>query len=1502
MAGIGERLARLDGDRRDELDARSRAAAATIAGEPIAIVGMACRLPGGVHDPQDYWRLLLDGRNAVGEVPAGRWDADARYDPDPLVPGRMNSRWGGFLDDVAGFDAEFFGISPREATAMDPQQRILLEVVWEALEQGGIAPDGLAGSATGVFAGIYHSDYRALQTGEPDAYSSTGTAHSVAVGRISYLLGLRGPSVAVDTACSASLVSAHLACQSLRLREIDLAVVGGVNVILDPDTQVAMSQWGMLAADGRCKSFDAAADGFVRGEGCGVVVLKRLVDAVRDGDTVTAVIRGSAVNSDGRSQGVTAPSGIAQREVMSTALERSGVAPESVGYVESHGTGTALGDPIEFESLDAVYGAGGTEGAGGAAPRCALGAVKTNLGHLESAAGVAGLIKAALAVRHGTVPPNLHFERWNPAIDAERSRFFVPGRATPWPSGEGVRRAAVSSFGFSGTNAHIVLEEHVRAAAPPADPGPAIYPVAAASPERMRDTAAALASWLEGDGGEGAGARVPLAGLGRTLLRRADRPARGAVVATTRAELADGLAALAAGRPPRGGAAAVTGSDAGGPVWVFSGQGGQWPGMARELLESDAAFAAAVAELDPLVRAEAGFSPAEVLRAGRDAEMSGVARVQPLLFTVQLALAASWRAHGVEPAAVIGHSMGEIAAAVVARALTPRDGAAIVCRRSRLLATVAGQGIMASVEAPADRVRAAAAEAAGLGEVDVAVLAGPGQTVVSGATAAVRALIGKLAADGIDVREIKVDVASHSPLMDPLAGPLREALADLRPARPEVPFHSTVHGPEDGPPAFDADYWVANLRRPVRFADAVRAAAADGHRLFVEIGPHPVLGAALDGTLLDALGGDDFTVAWSLRRDEPARRELLTGLAKVYTAGHRLGWDRVFPAGTPADVPPTPWRHRHYWAETATPEPPSTGPAPAPEWLHRVEWPVAEPAGEPALAGGDWLVVAADEEDERLAADLADRLRASGATARQAPLPEALDQAAGQANGQAAGQATDQAAGQATGVPGVILLATGTAAGGDAVPAGRTAAGVLGLARSLAASPRPSRLWLVTRAAQAVGGEPELNAAHAPLWGLGRWLAAQHPAAYGGLVDLPPVPAPDDAARVLAELGAEPDDAQAAYRDGARHVPRLRPVADAPVEAGPPVPGDGACLVVGGTGRIGPALLPGLVRLGARHLVVVSRGGLRGESAAAAERLRAEGVPVADVRADVADEAAMSGLFRRFGTELPPLRAIVQAALTDGTARLEDMDEAHLAAMFASKVDGTALLDRLGAEHDVGCFLGFSALAALFGGWDPAYAAANCYLETLVHARRLRGLPGHVVNWGAWREGIEGTPQQVLFEGAGLRLMPGDRAVQTLGPVLAGAAVQTVVADADWDLLGSADSAAPSPLLGRQAAAAPEAAGAPDVGGPPDGSRESLRRAVRATVAEVLKFPEPEALGTDQNFFDIGLDSLMSLLIQRRLRALLGRPLPPLRLSAHPTVEILTDHLHQLLNEPSTHT
>ena len=457
MTSLAERAARLSPQAREAL-ARELIRAGTVfpidaAAEPVAVVGIGCRFPGDVFGPQSFWRLLTGRVDAISEVPADRWDADAFYDPDPSVPGRMTTKWGGFVSDVAGFDAEFFGITPHEAKAMDPQHRMLLEVTWEALEHAGIPADSLGGTRTGVIMGMASSDYTIVnieRRAEIDAYLSTGNPHNTAVGRISYLLGLQGPSVAVDTACSSSLVAVHLACQSLRLRESDLVLAGGVQLSLSPFTSIALSKWSALSPRGRCHTFDAAADGFVRGEGTGVVVLKRLVDALRDGDRVLAVVRGSAVNQDGRSNGLTAPNVLAQRAVITDALRAANVAPESVNYIEAHGTGTVLGDPIEFEALAATYGRGDNP--------CALGAVKTNIGHLEAAAGIAGFIKTVLAVGHSDIPPNLHFHRWNPAIDPSPTRFFVPTDAAPWPTGR-PKRAAVSSFGFGGTNAHVVVEQ-----------------------------------------------------------------------------------------------------------------------------------------------------------------------------------------------------------------------------------------------------------------------------------------------------------------------------------------------------------------------------------------------------------------------------------------------------------------------------------------------------------------------------------------------------------------------------------------------------------------------------------------------------------------------------------------------------------------------------------------------------------------------------------------------------------------------------------------------------------------------------------------------------------------------------------------------------------------------------------------------------------------------------------------------------------------------------------
>jgi phthiocerol/phenolphthiocerol synthesis type-I polyketide synthase D len=880
----------------DQFDKASRIATA----EPVAVVGIGCRFPGGGIGPQAYWTFLANGGNAVGEVPVDRWDADAFYDPDPFAPGRMSSKWGAFLPDVAGFDADFFGISPREAEAMDPQQRVLLEVAWEAIQNAGFVPERVGGTRAAVMMGVYYSEYQTASAANPDsidAYSATGNAHSVTVGRIAYLLGLRGPAVAVDTACSSSLVSVHLACQSLRLRESDLALAGGVNLILRPETQLALSKWGMLSPRGRCHAFDAGADGFVRGEGAGVVVLKRLTDAVCDGDRVLAVVRGSAVNQDGRSNGLTAPNAVAQRDVLTRALRGADVAAGSVNYVEAHGTGTALGDPIEFDALADVYGRGDGP--------CALGAVKTNMGHLEAAAGIAGFIKAVLAIQRGKIPPNLNFKQWNPAIDPSATRLFVPTDLVPWPDCQGPRRAGVSSFGLGGTNAHVVLEQGPDptplSATGSCAPAVTTLVISGKTDQRVAACASALADWLEGDG-----AAVSLADVAHTISRHRSRHGKfAAVCARDRGQAVAGLRAVAAGQPAPGVVSPSDGPRRSGTVFIYSGQGSQWPGMGRELLADEPAFAAAVAGLEPVFVEQVGFSLRQVLETGEP--LVGIARIQPVLVGMQLALTELWRSYGVEPDAVIGHSMGEVAAAVVAGALTPADGLRVIATRSRLMSRLSGQGAMALLELTASAAEELIAD---YPDITLAVYAAPQQLVIAGPPEQVDAVIAVVDAQGRLARRIEVDVASHHPTIDPILPDLRTALSNLAPGTPKTRLISTTGHP-GGEPMFDAGYWVANLRNPVRFSQAVAAAGAD-HSTFIEISPHPLLTHAITESLECSKLRGDVHVGATLNRDNSETLTFHTQLASVHPTLVETAQSNGS-AGQLADIPPAPWLHSKYW-------------------------------------------------------------------------------------------------------------------------------------------------------------------------------------------------------------------------------------------------------------------------------------------------------------------------------------------------------------------------------------------------------------------------------------------------------------------------------------------------------------------------------------------------------------------------------------------------------------
>lgn len=878
--------------------------------EPIAIVGIGCRLPGNISSAEQYWQFLRNGQDAITGVPAERWNADAYFDPDTLAPGKINSLRGGFLSEIDQFDPVFFGISSREVAGMDPQQRLLLEVVWEALWESGHAPESLSGSRTGVFVAICGSDYERLAFGNAEtinAQSCSGTYHSVASGRISFLLDLRGPSLSVDTACSSSLVAVHIASQSLRIRESDLAIAGGVNLHFQPEHYIGLTKLGMISPDGKCKTFDSSANGFVPGEGCGIVVLKRLSDAIADGNPIHAVIRGTAVNQDGRTNVLTAPNGLAQQEVIRAALRNGQVHPADISYVETHGTGTVLGDPIEVESLTEVLSANLAE-----SQDCFLGAVKTNLGHLEAAAGVAGLIKATLALEHEEIPRNIHFKSLNPHISLDKTRFKLPLNSISWPRKNQPRFAGISSFGFSGTNAHVILEEAPRLPLPKMDAGVEsnyLLPISARTPEALKDNAKAYREYfahLPSDTGLYSVCRS-------AALQRHHYEERLTLTAGSSEEFQTLLSEFLQGRTRFGVSNSRSAWESPGVVFVCSGQGSQWPGMGMSLYKREAIFRTAFDECDALIRDLAGWSLLEKLAtADADSELGRTKYAQPSIFAVEIALARLWQSWGITPSAVIGHSAGEVAAACIAGTITLQESIRIVVNRGRLMDAATGLGKMAAIHLPvADVTR----EIQRFGNsLSVAAINSPNSTVISGDSPAVEACITALTARGIGCRVLPVDYAFHSAQMDSFDRELVKTLGKVSTSPASIAIISTVFGRVAKGNELDHIYWGRNIRQTVLFAKAVQVAHEMGLHAFVEIGSHPVLLNSVE-ECLDHIGTQKILVP-SLRRKQDETKAMLTSLGTLHCAGFPIHWKAIYgKTSVRARLPVYPYQRQRFWLE-----------------------------------------------------------------------------------------------------------------------------------------------------------------------------------------------------------------------------------------------------------------------------------------------------------------------------------------------------------------------------------------------------------------------------------------------------------------------------------------------------------------------------------------------------------------------------------------------------------
>ncbi|MGY3518263.1 type I polyketide synthase [Micromonospora sp. PTRAS2] len=1530
----------------------AEAATATGLDDPIAIVGLACRFPGGADNPDQLWELLATGGDGISEFPADRgWDLDTLFDPDPANSGTSYTRHGGFLYGAAEFDPGFFGISPREALAMDPQQRLLLETAWETFESAGLDPHRLRGSRTGVFAGVMYHDYASRLMDLPaevEGYIGTGTSGSVLSGRVAYTFGLEGPAVTVDTACSSSLVALHLAAQALRSGECDLALAGGVTVMATPGTFVEFSRQRGLSADGRCKSFAAAADGTGWGEGVGMLLVQRLSDAQRDGRRVYAIVRGTAVNQDGASNGLTAPNGPSQQRVIRQALANARLTPADVDAVEAHGTGTTLGDPIEAQALLATYGQDRP-----ADRPLLLGSIKSNIGHTQAAAGVAGVIKMVLALRHGLVPPTLHVDEPSPHIDWTAGAVALATEATPWPAVDRPRRAAVSSFGISGTNAHVVLEQApepaVAAESRPgaaADAGLVPFVLSATDRAALREQAARLRAHLA------AHPEVEPAEVGYALATtRAAFGHRAVVLGQDQAELAQGLTALVDGETVAG---VVTGTALRNtaPVFVFSGHGSQWPGMAVDLLDSSPVFAASIAECEAVLTPWVDWSLTGVLRGAEGAPplvASGV--VQPALWAVMVSLARLWRSLGVRPGGVVGHSQGEIAAACVAGALTLEDAAKIVALRSQVLVDIAGRGGMVSVALPADRARDLLKRWAG--RLSVAVVNGPGSVVVAGDVDDLADLVAACAADGVRTRGIDVEYASHSPQVEAVAGRLLASLDGITPRPAELPFYSALTGEQTDTTTLDAGYWYRNLRETVNFEQAVRNLLADGHQVFLEVGPHPVLSFGMQETIDTA--EHEAAVVNTLRRGDGGWARILTALAELHVRGVEADWNAVCGVRTGPAVPlPTYAFHRQrYWPEA----PVRTGPAAAADdpadrqfwdaveradadalaaamridtadarvlgealpllsswrqrrrdestvdaWRYRVQWtPLTAAAG--ATLGGTWLLVApAAYAGQPIVGQVVQALGEAGADVTPLAVADA-DRAA------LAARLADVDAAAVTGVLSLLALDETPHPQRPVVPAGL--AGTLALVQALGDAGITAPLWCATGGAVSTGrADPLDHPRQALVWGLGRVAALEHADRWGGLVDLPAKLDRRARGRLAAVLAGVGHEDQVAVRTSGLFARRLARAAAEPAPQRPGWRPAGTALVTGGLGSLGAHVARWLAREGAAHLVLTSR---QGPAAAGAAELEAEltglGARVTVAACDVADADSLRALVDGLAADGVTVDAVFHAAGVAHAGPLAGTDVGELADGLHAKVAGAVNLDEV-LGGDVSAFVLFSSGAGVWGGGlQGGYAAGNAFLDALAEDRRRRGLAATAVAWGAWDGGgmleTDGAADQMFR--SGVRPMRPDLAVAVLARALADDDTTLTVADIAWDRFHQTFAMTrPRPLIedipevARILAARTRDDDEPAEASPLRGRlaglaeperRRTLLELVRVHAAAVLGHASAEAIGADRPFREIGFDSLSAVEMRNRLGEAVGLRLPATLVFDRPTPTLLAGWL-----------
>ena len=1413
----------------------------------IAIIGLGCRFP-GANNPEEFWQLLRSGKDAITQ--SDRWDG---------------SDWGGFIADVDKFDPQFFGIAPREAQSIDPQQRILLEVSWSALENAAIANKDLAGSQTGVFIGISSSDYSQLRFrygAEVDAYVGTGNAHSIAANRLSYLLDLKGPSLAVDTACSSSLVALHLASQSLKTGECNLAIAGGVNLMLSPELTQTFELAGMMAGDGRCKTFDADADGYVRGEGCGVVILKRLVDARRDGDRILGVIKGSAINQDGRSNGLTAPNGLSQQAVVRQALANADLAPSQISYLESHGTGTSLGDPIEVNSLKAVLNEAREE-------TCYLGSLKTNIGHLEAAAGIAGLIKTVLCLQHEAIAPNLHFKQLNPLIDLSDSKIAIPQQVQPWKGS--ARYAGVSSFGFGGTNAHVILsdgameeDENSESLERPLQ----IFTLSAKTEPALKDLVLSYQNYLADNHQADLGDICYTANVGRTHFAH-----RMAIAVESKARLTEKLANFIAGRSEKAiieGAVENNNSIA----FLFTGQGSQYVNMGYELYQTQPVFKAAIDRCAEILDSDLDRSLLEILYSEHGSSLNETVYTQPAIFAVEYALAQMWLDWGIEPSVLIGHSIGEYVAASVAGIFSLSDALKLVAARGKLMQSLPHEGEMFAVFADETTVKTIIEPFA---KIAIAAINSSQSVVISGDSTAVGEVVSKLEIQGIKSKQLKVSHAFHSPLMNPILAEFRTVAESIEYHPPQRQLISNITGSLATSEITTADYWVNHIVAPVRFADGIKTIDREC-KIFLEVGSKPIL----LGMGRPSLSSDRQNhTLWlpSLRPRKKDWQQILQSLGALYVRGVAIDWQR-FDRGysrQKVSLPTYPFQRQSYWltkaansnskVEVYLPENESQ-----PD-LYRIEWQHLEEFSSELNEDNTWLIFG---DCQGLGKQLAAKLEQHCILIGDRHLTlEKLDRIL-------AGERIDR----------IVYLAVDTSATTIAEindDRRQHCTNVLNLIQALTRNAVTAAIWFATRANQEIENTLDCSAiASSCLWGLAQAIAVEHSEYWGGIVDLDREPVAGEADSLLKVIAHRGKEDRLAIRQDRVYVPRLdRTIVNSNQTA---ITKEGCYLITGGLGSLGLQVARWLTEKGAKNLLLLGRSQPSVQAKQTISQLEQQGVTVNVVQTDITNYAALNNVLENSPA---PLRGVIHAAgvLDDGLLLGQTWE--RFERVIAPKVTGAWNLHQCTKDLELDFFVLFSSVASLIGSPGQSnYSVANTGLDAIARYRRSLKLPALSINWGAWAE--SGMAIDRGFKIEGLNLIEPEAGLSALEQLLSTELTQVGVMSVDWQQLSQKFpylqqsnyfARLVTPLEKQDTRIFEELLATSSEKRP-----EYLREYLQQAIAEILQI-EPANLSVASSLLDLGMDSLMVMEAINQLKTDLQLILYPREFYERPRINSLAEYL-----------